>query len=390
MDDKLIRAKVHTAVEQHCAASGLRPNPQLARQVLAAARERRKGRVSRKNKWLLLVAAILILMTTIAVALEVWDVLAFLRIRPNGGAGELAEPVRVESSAADCSIRIESAVTDGTWLAFDWTVENHIPSRHVYMQVDSFTGNGMPLFIDGTDDFHCQWFPGWCNEGIMQDGELVLLPEGITGDTLHVEMVVGLYIPVNPVYEMAEFDAVLAQQKLQEGYYVIAGGDGFVKELPEEGPVQCFGTVHDASAEGFTRSEIKVSFDLPLTGLPAPRSLALPEPLVYEGLSLQYRQAVTTPLQTTLTLLLIPEENSPDAARYIWNEGYVAPRQTDGSWLNVNVLSGTNGGAEQLPDGRWCESYTVSFAADETLPETISMSFIQNDGTVLPCPIKIK
>ena len=390
MDDKLVRAKVHTAVQQHCATSGVQPNPYLAQRVLAAAHEGRKGFVMKKSRLILLLAVLLLLMTTIAVALEGWDVLAFLRIRTDGGASGLVAPVMVETSAADCSIRVESAVTDGTWLAFDWTVENHVPSRQVYMQVDSFTGNGMPLFIDGTDDFHCQWFPGWCNEGRMQNGELVLLPEGITGDTLYVEMVVGLYVPVNPVYEMAAFDAKLARQKLQEGYYVIAGGDGFVKELPEEGLVQCFGTVRDAAAEGFARSEMKVAFDLSLADVPAPCALVLPEPAVYEGLTLQFQQAEATPLQTTLTLLLIPDENSRDAVRHIWNEGYVTLTQTDGSWLDVNLLSGENGGAEQLDDGRWCESYTVSFAPDQTLPETISMTFNREDGTVLTCPIKIR
>lgn len=390
MNDKLVRAKVHNAVRQHCAACGVQPDPSLARRVLAAAHEERKGSAPRKSRLILLIAALLILMTTIAVALEGWDVLAFLGIRSEGGAGSLVEPVTAENSAADCSIRIESAVTDGIWLAFDWTVENHIPSRPVYMQADSFTGNGIPLPLDGTDDFHCQWFPGWCNEGKMQNGELVLLPEGITGDTLHVEMVVGLYIPTDPVYEMAEFDAALARQKRQEGYYIIAGGEGLVREQPEEGLVQCFGTVRDASAAGMTRSEMKVEFDLPLTELPAPSALALPEPVVHAGVTLQYRRAETTPLQTTLTLLLIPDENSRDAALRLWNEGYVTLTQTDGSWLDTNVLSGENGGAEQLADGRWCESYTMSFAADRELPETISMSFVQNDGTALTCPIQIR
>ena len=134
------------------------------------------------------------------------------------------------------------------------------------------------------------------------------------------------------------------------------------------------------------RSEMKVSFDLSLTDLPVTCSLALSEPVLHDGVTLQYRRAEATPLQTTLTLLLIPDENSSDAARNIWNEGYVALRQTDGSWLDVNVLSGRNGGAEQLDDGRWCESYTMSFAADQELPETISMSFVREDGTVLNCP----
>lgn len=224
----------------------------------------------------------------------------------------------------------------------------------------------------------------------MQDGELVMLPEGITGDTLHVEMVVGLYVPVNPVYEMEVFGAKQARQKQQEGYYVIAGGEGFIRDLPGEGLVQCFGMVRDAAAEGFMRTEMKVAFDLPLTGLPAPRALAIPEPVVHEGMTLQYRRAETTPLQTTLTLLLIPDENSRDAAQQLWDEGYVTLTQADGSWLDVNVLAGESGGAAQLDDGRWCASYTITFAADQDLPGEISMSFSRDDGSVLTCPIGIR
>ena len=69
MDDKLVRAKVHTAVQQHCATSGVQPNPCLAQRVLSAAQEGRNGIVIRKSKLILLIVlAVILLSSTIALA----------------------------------------------------------------------------------------------------------------------------------------------------------------------------------------------------------------------------------------------------------------------------------------------------------------------------------
>jgi hypothetical protein len=69
MDDKLVRVKVHTAVQQHCATYGVQPNPYLAQRVLAAAHEGRKGIVIRKSKLILLIVlAVILLSSTIALA----------------------------------------------------------------------------------------------------------------------------------------------------------------------------------------------------------------------------------------------------------------------------------------------------------------------------------
>lgn len=67
MDDKLVRARIHTAVQQHCAISGVQPDPCLNRRVLAAAHEASKGRVISKNKLILLfVLALILLSSTVA------------------------------------------------------------------------------------------------------------------------------------------------------------------------------------------------------------------------------------------------------------------------------------------------------------------------------------
>lgn len=68
MDDKLVRAKVHTAVQQHCRASGVQPNPYLAQRVLAAAHKGRKETVISKKPIVLVIAIVLMLTGVVAVA----------------------------------------------------------------------------------------------------------------------------------------------------------------------------------------------------------------------------------------------------------------------------------------------------------------------------------
>ena len=92
------------------------------------------------------------------------------------------------------------------------------------------------------------------------------VPDGVTGDTLHVEMVVGVYTPEKPVYQMEGFDAAAIQQKWDEGYYVIVDGDGMIfYDEEEQRLVKGFpGRVLDYEEQGLLRSEMKVSFDLDL------------------------------------------------------------------------------------------------------------------------------
>lgn len=68
MDDKMVRDKVHHAVQQHCATSGVQPNPYLAQRVLAAAHEKGEGKVRRKLSYGLILAIVMMLLTVTAVA----------------------------------------------------------------------------------------------------------------------------------------------------------------------------------------------------------------------------------------------------------------------------------------------------------------------------------
>lgn len=68
MDDKLTRRKICAAVQQHCAASGVQPDPYLARRVLAAAQHRDERRPGRRLSAGMLLALVLALLAVTAVA----------------------------------------------------------------------------------------------------------------------------------------------------------------------------------------------------------------------------------------------------------------------------------------------------------------------------------
>ena len=123
MDDKLVRAKIHTAVQQHCATSGVQPNPCLAQRVLSAAQEGRKETMLQKNKLILLIAlAVILLSSTIALAYNHSYVLQYL-FGKRGDAGETQEleaqvqPIEYAYENGNIACTVKDAFFDGQNLA---------------------------------------------------------------------------------------------------------------------------------------------------------------------------------------------------------------------------------------------------------------------------------
>ena len=338
----------------------------------------------------LVTVLLLILLLACAAAIAYgWNVLAFLGMKQDAPSAVIVTPVDEAAHSCNLTIRINSAVTDGEYLAFDWTLEKQDLEIPEYIQVESLTANGLSLSIDGTDDFHCQWVPGVFFSGNDQGGELCRLPDGLTGDSLLVEMVIGLYKPSRPVYLMEMFDAKMARQKLDEGYYVIAEGEGFVLDLPGEGLCHCFGMVNDTTGEGLERTEMTVRFTVDAkAGRATRRGLPLPEPVQYPGFTMAYTEATASALQICLRIAIIPEENTYEAACALLENGYFDVTGTDGEWLETSILEGL-GGVEQAADGYWCAVYECSIAQDAELPEDISLSYCTHDGQVFVAPLRI-
>ncbi len=345
----------------------------------------------RPYKVILVVAVIVALLCgTVALAANGWSVLRFLQLDDDHMSGNLVENVSAYAAVDNCSIQIDSVLTDGRFLAFDWTVQNSDVSQPVYIQVDSFAGNGEPLFTDGTDDFNCQWFPGVFNEGMMQDGNLTMLPEEISCDTLDVEMVVGVYTPKLPVFQMEVFDAEAIRQKQSEGYYVVVAGEGMVMDDPREGLIVGYGSMNDMCVDDFVHTEMVVRFQVNLAeGKETMKHLPLPEACDNNGIKMKYSYAAASPLQVSLTVEMSREGMTYDDACALLNEGYFELTDGSGNMLDAIFLDSW-GGVREGEDGTWCVFCDYSCANDESLPDAVSVSFMRDDGQVCIAPIAIR
>lgn len=338
----------------------------------------------------LVAALLLVLLLACAAAVAYdWNVLAFLGMKQDAPTADIVTSVGGRVHSGDLTIQINSAVTDGEYLAFDWSLEKQELANPVYIQVESLTANGLPLSTDGTDDFHCQWVPGIFFGGNDQGGNLCRLPDGLAQERLQVEMVIGVYRPKQPVYQMDVFDEVLARQKLAEGYYVIAEGEGFVVDLPEDGLCHCFGMVNENTGAELERTDAVIRFTVEAAaGRATRRALPLPERVQYPGFTMAYTEAAASALQIRLCIAVTPDENSQEAARALLENGYFDVTDADGEWMETNILEGF-GGVEQTMDSRWCAVYECSIAQDMALPKDISLSYLADDGRVFVAPLRI-
>lgn len=358
-----------------------------------AARSVKEEPMKRKYPVAILVAAILTLVCSLAIA-EGWNVLSFLGLQPDSDAQQLVQPVSASASVGSCTIRIDSAITDGNYLAFDYIVENTRPDVPVYLVVEGFTANGETIVTDGTDDFDCQWLPGWCNDGTMMNGEWVKLPE-LHDSKLHVEMVVGVYTPEKPVFLLDEFDPELAAAKHAEGYYVIAGGDGFIVDDPEAGLVQCYGRVNAVIGADLTRSEMKLTFDLDLKAARASvRTPKLPEPVTMDSATLAVTTLSISPLQTHLIATFTPENDSyEDIVR--WSDGmnftFFDPEGNELKSWDICLTAMGEITVEEAPDGTWHRRMDYTFIeVNPSLPDTITLAYVTKDGFRIDLPISLK
>ena len=329
---------------------------------------------------LAMVLALALLATGIAVATQ-WDVLTFLFGGEEKDAAQLVQPVSAVAEAGNVTLRVTSALTDGEYLAMDWQIANQTPDQPAYVQVEAFTANGVPLALDGTDDFDAQWLPGWCNDGSMQDGELTELPEGVDGDVLEVCMTVGIYRPKKPVWLMDAFDAAEAQAKQAEGYYVLAEGDGFVEEEPGEGLVQTFGYIRPED-DRYDRAELTLRFTLDMeAGRASTREIAPPDAAAFRQYEVRWEKLTVSPLAVRASVVLMPEDGWKETADRLILDGRFQLTDGDGKVLDGEPMGETF--SEPDREGRPCVRVELAYIGCDTaaLPEVLTLSWLADDGT---------
>lgn len=370
------------------ALSGIRENPWMYQQVLHRAERDEQIQVKKKISFsMVLVICLAAVTMSVAIAtVSGWSVLDFLfgerEVKPDMDV----MPVHQESVTDGACLKVDSAIYDGRMLAFDWYIENKQPETEMFCSVEEFTANNVPIWTDGTDSFDQQWLPGLFSTGVWQDGELILLPEELQGsEQLHIYMKVKLYRPTRPVYQMDDFDPGIAEQKANEGYYVIAEGEGFVGyDENEKRWVHWFGKNPAQGMGDYLTEELTVSFDI---AKPTDGYTILDTEAEYESeyCTASYKTAEITPLGLYLTLEINPKDEA------VLHGGWLELSDGEGKSLTEDdrdrfwpSMGDEYGASPHIGRFSW-----NGIKADD-LPDTISLTYFFTDGKKMVFPIKVR
>ena len=365
--------------------------------INAARSAKEEEHMKRKSPVAILVAAILMMMTTVAIA-EGWNVLQFLGIQPDNGVQKLVQPVSASGKASNVTLTIDSAITDGEYLVFDYTVSNADPGRPVYLNVEEFTINSQNVWYSFQDTaIDNQWLPGFSHPASAQGGCIIPLTAwmpALTDDMLHVDLVVAVHTAVNPVYMLEANHFNEALDKLNEGYTVIVGNNRFAcysdDPIPGSlGVAIANGTTSGAAIHGTERTTLTLSFDLDMKAARAlMRKPAIPSPAYSENVRITLESFTVSPLQIRLTAVATWADDAP-----VGLSGKFILRDKGGTTIKVKAVSDSPETYTKTygRDTRFTNKETVFecaiIAPTGAMPEEADLVFRLNDGTEISLPL---
>lgn len=374
--------------------SPLQPDPWMAQKIRNRARQKEGEPVKKRlSVGTVLVLVILLLSVSVGIAtVSGWDVVQFLygnrTVQP---VPELEViPVHREAVSDGAMMRIESAMYDGRQLAFDWHFENTKPETPVFGRLAEFTANGITVCDERSDYFDYLWMPSIFLESSSWDGgESVFLPEELrNAESLHVYVMVEVYRPVRPVYQMTEFDPVEAGRKIEEGYFVIAEEEGYVGWDPDEEQWALFyGTENPdgTSPDGIYEKEtLEISFDVQRGSIGYKVLESLPAYESEHG-TVSYDVAAVTSAGLQLTLRMVPENDAFSRMQdLVLTDGDGVPLEGDRFTPDVTCRVDTGEPGILVYRYRWSQTRL------KDLPDAISLTCILEDGEKLVFPVKVR
>lgn len=340
----------------------------------------------------IVITALLVLLGAVAAAALDWNVLTFLFGSQRDDLTTIVQPVHAEATDGQVKLTVSSALTDGEILALDWSIENADRQTPVFAAVDDFTVNGVRVFTDGNDSFDQQWLPGrYSRDGSMRNGERLFLPHDVkAADTLQVELIVGVYRSQAPIWQMETYDAQTARQKLDEGWFVIPEGEGFVMydAAEEYGVVRALGMPTAAGA--FTRTELPITFELDLrAGRESQYTLHTQESYSDSGFTLRYTKACVSVLGLYLTAEIVP-----DGAWEPVFETFETVRLTDGEGMEFGAPFPAFGEMSLETDAQGNTYILLQRQYDgltlERLPDVIALTRFPQNGDALVFPVRVR
>lgn len=369
------------------------PTPDNCRAALsAAARSVKEEPVRRKAPVAIVLAALLTLMTTVAIA-EGWNVLQFLGIQPDSDATQLVQPVSVSGKAGNVTLSVNSVIADGEHLAFDWTITNAKPDTPVFVSLESARANGSgSLYNISSTGFHHRWLPAYNSAATLQGGFISPLADWLSEeDVIHVELILGLHTAIAPVYmtdaihDFRHNEEII--RRLDAGDVVIIG-DGSVLHIPSDYDPE----TNRLTIPGTERTELRLAFDVDMKAARASlKHPDLPAPAANENVTLTLEHFTLSPLQIRLTAVAAWADDAP-----VGLTGKFLLRDKAGNAIKVkNVSASPESYTEMLwHSNRFEDKETIwecaIIAPTAALPDEADLVFLLTDGTELVLPLKFR
>lgn len=351
-------------------------------------------------------------------ALTRYGVLDFLFQTPSRDQVEqltpLTQKLNLNKTVNNISLKIDSAFYDGESFALDWTIQNLDLNNPRYITISRFEMGGQKLSLDGTDGFNDQWLPGYfARDGIMQDGELSLLPlDKLKGDKQKVVMELMIVTPTKPLFYLEEMPEDLddllqetfiseqnkvGEQKLKEGFIVMAEDNFFIPfpkdEENDSGFARVIGPIENILKPGdYTKEFLSLEFDMDISpARQAHQELSPQAEYVFDWMSLRYIKAVKTPTGVYLVAEIKPLPGQEKAFEGMINHGEWKMSDGEGVALDIWPLESECCGQE-FPDGSFGRICVISLPiAQKDMPEEVSLTFYPENGSKpLISPVKIR
>ena len=340
-----------------------------------------------RGKLLVSIALALALMLTafgaLAAALD-WNVMDFLFGGRELAAQALVQDVSACSTDGQVILRVNTAMTDGTHFAMDWTIQNERPDEPVYLKLEAYTANGAALCPDGNDSFDDSWLPGPYGEaGVKRGGEILDLPEAVrSADTLDMVLTVGIYHPKQPVAFMDRYDPERIAEKMAAGYLVAPEGEGLAL-MEDSVMIWAAGLGQAALAEHFTRTEVTAAFTLNLRS--ARDSV---KPLAAEE---RYRSGRLTVSHVRATVSLMGLSVEMDIEGADMEDQFLL---TDDRGNVLEDSPGAYGFMEPRKTADGSEVYHLSYTwygmIEDKLPDVISLTCFPEEGDPVLIPLRVR
>lgn len=355
----------------------------------------------RKYPVAIVIAAILTLMTTVAIA-EGWNVLQFLGLQPDSDATQLVQPVSVSGKAGNVTLTIDSALTDGEYLVFDYTLTNADPDRPAFLNVEELLVGGSPnIYFAMTEaSFDDQWLPGTTNPATLTGGCIIPLKDWAwmpeLEDTLHIDLTVGVHTAVKPAVMLDAYDTEKALAALNADKLVIVGNDKYAEPLPPESigylsyRSGLFGS--DATVYGTEHTAMTLSFDLDMKAAHASlQHPDFPHPAYAGYTKLELERFTVSPLQIRITAVATWADDAPAGLT-----GKFLLRDREGKTIKVKSVSASpETYAKTLGrDDPFTNKQTVwecaIIAPNASLPDEADLVFRLTDGTEAVLPLTFR